>query len=289
MNSTQRQDGLRRAISQPAPATRKILSESDVQNRIAAIQARDRKQAAAALRSSHELQVLKTEIIDQWVDDASAGQTSSDAACRFATSPLSADEKAKVLGFARQHLAPSASDDATTREIKRKTLDTGLIKQCLGLRPLAMRVPEQGMLELAFGLIADAPFIEEAPEYAWLKQAVERCPAEIARVDLLVKAGMKLVMARALQKLLQSQPHRIAARDSLRGIGPVDYYLSDVEVQRFIAGVERLVNGEDVEELELKLVERFAPRLQRHVPTSMLADFANFVDLLNLRREQARV
>lgn len=283
MNSTQRQTGLQRVTSQPAPKTRKILGETDIQNRITAF----RKQAIPAFRRSVEVHDLKAKIIDEWVRDTGGGVVKGAAASDFASCPLSAKRRAKVVGFALQHLAPSPSDDATTRAVKRKAIAKNLVEQCLGLKPLTMRAQEQGILELAFGVISEAPFIEQIPEYGWLKDAVEHCPTEIARVEQNLKARMKWMAATAMQHLLVSEPHRIAALDTIQAIDAPAFHLDEVEVQRFIGGVHRLIDGQPVEENEIDIVLRFAPRLQRHVPRGMLAEFAEFVDILNLYRERA--
>ncbi len=288
MNSTQRSP-LRRSISQPAPASKKILAESDIQNRIAALKTRERKQAVAAFRQSPELQGLKAAIIDQWVRDASAGVATGGLTSRFADCQLSSEQKSRVVSFALQHLAPSPTDDETTGIVKQYVIANRLIEQCLGLKQLTMRAQGQGMLELAFtSIIAEVPFIQDAPEFGWLKAAVDNGAPNIARVERTEKAGMRLGIARAMQTLLGAQPHRIAARDPIRGKEPPSFYLGEDEVQRFIAGVDRLIAGQDIEEIELDMVERFTPRLQRHMPETMQAEFADFVDLLNLRKEQER-
>lgn len=283
MNSTQRQGGLQRATSLPAPSTRKILAEADIQNRIAAF----RQQTAGSFRRSVEVNDLKAKIIDEWVSDTGGSVVPRAAASDFASCPLSAKQKAKVIKFALKCLEPSSSDDEMTRAVKQKAIARKLIEQCLGLKPLTMRVQEQGILELAFGVISEAPFIENSPEYGWLKDAVEHCPNEIARVDRNIKARMKWMAATAMQNLLHAQPHRIAARDTIHAIDAPAFHLDEVEVQRFIGGVHHLIDGQPVEENELDIVWRFAPRLQRHVPRSMLAEFAEFVDVLNLYRKNA--
>lgn len=286
MNSTQRQGGPQRATSLPAPSTRKILTEADIQNRIAAF----RKQTAASFRRSVAVNDLKAKIIDEWVSDTGSSVVMRGAASDFASCPLSAKQRAKVVEFALKCLTPSPSDDATTRAIKQKAVARKLVEQCLGLKPLTMRTQGQGILELAFGVISEAPFVEQMPEYGWLKEAVEHCPIEITRVvKQNMKARMKWMAATAMQNLLRTEPHSIAARDTVHAIDAPAFHLDEVEVQRFIGGVHRLIDGQPVEENELDIVLRFAPRLQSHVPTGMLAEFKKFVDVLNLYKERAGV
>lgn len=264
---------------------RKILSESDVQNRIALIRAGVRKQAALALRRS-EVPDLRTRIVDQWVSDARACQKAGDPGPAFADCGLAKKHKIRALKFGLAHLAPAPSDDRTTRAIKQATLSGEVLEQCLGMKPLTMGPQGQGLLEMAFGVIAEVPFVEEAPEYHWLKAAVDHCEHDIIRAGQQQRERMNLMVAQAMQDLLSSVPHRIATRDTIHAMDTPRFCLSDEEMQRFIAGVHKLIDGHDIEEDEMALVERFTPRLQRHVPPAMRADFDNFVDLLNVRKSQ---
>ncbi len=281
LNTTQPSSNRPRSASQPAPKKHNILSDSDVQNRIATLQARERKQVKTALKNSRELEVLKTQIIDRWVDDKTAVQASGEPALIFSSCTLSARKKAKVVAFAHQHLAPTASDDATTQFIKLNTLSAELIEQCLGLKPLTMRTQDQGLLEMAVLLIEEVPMIDKTPEFERLKAAVANCPSDVGRAEIGIRARMKLVIAKAMQTLLADRPHRIATEDGIRGITQPDLHLCEADLQRFIGSVEHLVQDEATENIDLELLERFTPRLQKYVPRSMLADFDNFVDTLN--------
>ncbi len=278
IDSKQREGGLRRAISQPVRLTSIPLFKADVQIRISALQSQERKKAGAVLKNSCELRDLKQHLVDEWVRDIQAARTAPGGHSVFARSPLSKKNAIQVLDFAHRQLAPSDADDATTRAIKSGIRERRLLEQCLGLRALTMRPQEQGLLEQAFHLIAEAPFIEKEPEYAALKAAVDACPAEIVRVG----NRMKLILSQAMQSVLGSDPSRLATKEPLRALGSVNYHLNESEIQLFIAGVSKLVSGQPLEENELAQTRQTAKRLHHHIPHAMLAEFENFVDLLNI-------
>ncbi len=285
ISGTQSSHERRQPPNQPDGRQQKILSESEIQKRIASLQDGSRKHAGLAFRRSREVQWIKTQVIQQWVDDAIASQFKGKAASPFANCSWSTKKKTQVLDFARRRLAPAASDDQTTRAVKQKVLSGGLVEQCLGLKPLTMGVPGQGLLEWALLVISDAPFIEDDPEYGLLKVAVANCEHDIARVGNHQRERMGLMLARATHNLLGSKPQRLAARDTVHAMDTPRFCLSDLEMQRFIAGVHKLIDQLPLEDNEMDVVERFTPHLQRHVPPSMRADFDDFVDILNTRRE----
>lgn len=285
MNSSTQPMSIRRQDPKVAVAPRpKVLAESDIQNRIALFQTRARKQVQSAFRSSDDVHHLK-KIVDQWVSDAHPTQATDKLASPFADCRLAKKYQRRALEFARQHLAADPWDDATTRTIKQKALDGAVFEQCLGLKPLTMGTQGQGLLEMAFFEISKAPFVEQEPEYGWLKAAVEHCEHDITRLEQQRRERMNGMIAEAMQRLLSLQPHRIASRDTTQATVASGYHLSEVEMQRFVAGVHKLIDGLQVEDIELEAVERFTPRLQRHVPPELRADFDDFVNILNAHKD----